>query len=208
MWLWGADDTLGPMTNDEDDWKLTRRILEGESAAFATLVERHEQTVLAIVSRRIPAGERREVTHETFVRAYRSLRGFRGEQPFEHWLSKIAVRHCYDFWRKRYRSRERSESELSNDEREWLRSAASSSEQSRFLSEEERKHAASVLERALEELGAETRAVIELVHLEGRTIRDAAELLGWTAVNVKVRAHRGRKQLREILTRMYREEDA
>jgi len=40
---------------------------------------------------------------------------------------------------------------------------------------------------------------VTLVHLEGYSVREAANLLGWTVVNVKVRAHRARQQLRKIL---------
>ncbi|MFO0731184.1 MAG: sigma factor-like helix-turn-helix DNA-binding protein [Nitrospiraceae bacterium] len=42
--------------------------------------------------------------------------------------------------------------------------------------------------------------MLQLVYLEGRTVREAATLLGWSLINVKVRAHRARKALHTILT--------
>jgi len=51
----------------------------------------------------------------------------------------------------------------------------------------------------MEKLSAEDRAVLELVYLEERPVKEAAELLGWSSVNVKVRAYRSRKKLRAIL---------
>jgi RNA polymerase sigma-70 factor (ECF subfamily) len=56
-----------------------------------------------------------------------------------------------------------------------------------------------VLEWALRQLSAEDRAVLTLVHLEGHSVREAAKLLGWSAINVKVRAHRARQALRTLL---------
>jgi len=43
--------------------------------------------------------------------------------------------------------------------------------------------------------------VLELVHLEGHSVKEAAKLLGWTAANVKVRAFRARNKLKKLLER-------
>jgi len=48
-------------------------------------------------------------------------------------------------------------------------------------------------------LSAPERIILELVYLEEYSHREAAELLGWSVVNVKVRAHRARKKLTRIL---------
>ncbi|MCK4550281.1 MAG: RNA polymerase, partial [Candidatus Krumholzibacteria bacterium] len=59
-----------------------------------------------------------------------------------------------------------------------------------------------IMMRALDQISPADRAVIELVHLEERWVREAADLLGWSTANVKVRAHRARKKLRKILEKM------
>jgi RNA polymerase sigma-70 factor (ECF subfamily) len=41
--------------------------------------------------------------------------------------------------------------------------------------------------------------VLELVHLQEHSVKEAAQLLGWSVVNVKVRSHRSRKKLKTIL---------
>ena len=64
-----------------------------------------------------------------------------------------------------------------------------------------REEAAEVLEWALGKLSPENRAVLTLVHLDGYSVREAAQLLGWSLVNVKVRAHRARQALRALLRR-------
>jgi RNA polymerase sigma-70 factor (ECF subfamily) len=44
--------------------------------------------------------------------------------------------------------------------------------------------------------------VLTLVHLDGYSVSEAARLLGWSLINVKVRAHRARKALRNIFHEM------
>ena len=69
-----------------------------------------------------------------------------------------------------------------------------------FRDQAQKGEAAEVLEWALRQLSPENRAVLTLVHLDGYSVREAAELLGWSLVNVKVRAHRARQALRKILS--------
>lgn len=171
-----------------EDNEIIKKVLAGDTDSFRILVERHMNSVMAIVSKRIPAVEAREVAHDVFVRAYNSLRKYRADSPFQHWLAKISVRECYDYWRRKYRHQK-------NDQ------AISIVEQSLSIhaERESKDQALELITHALAKLNPENRAVITLVHLEGYSIAEAAEMLGWSVVNVKVRAHRAREQLREIL---------
>ena len=56
-----------------------------------------------------------------------------------------------------------------------------------------------LLDWVLGRLSAEDRMVLELVYLEGLTGKEAADLLGWSVANVKVRSFRSRKKLEKIL---------
>jgi RNA polymerase sigma-70 factor (ECF subfamily) len=68
------------------------------------------------------------------------------------------------------------------------------------------REARELLAWGMQRLSPEDRAVLELVHIEERPVKEAAELLGWSVVNVKVRAHRSRKRLRAILESLIAEE--
>jgi RNA polymerase sigma-70 factor (ECF subfamily) len=83
--------------------------------------------------------------------------------------------------------------------------AAESDDQ--FHEQAKRQEAAELLQWALGHLSAENRLVLTLVHLDGYSVREAARLLGWSVVNVKVRAHRARHQLRKLLLERKRQED-
>ena len=120
------------------------------------------------------------------------------EVPFEHWLSGIAVRTCYDFWRARSRE-DMPVSSFTAEHEAWIDQVLADESDERFQEQVRRQEATEILHRALQRLSPENRLVLTLVHLEGHSVREAAELLGWSVVNVKVRAHRARHALRRLL---------
>ena len=184
-----------------DDSLRIRRVLDGDVNAFEGLIHAHEASVLRILRRHLPPDAVPDVAQEVFVKAYQSLPDFRGRSPFRSWLSGIAVRTCYDYWRVRYRSREISESTLSEDGRDWLERTAATGAGEDFAEDQRRRDIREALDWALAHLSAEDRMVLELVHLEGHSTKEAAKLLGWSTANVKVRAFRARGKLRKLLER-------
>jgi RNA polymerase sigma-70 factor, ECF subfamily len=184
-----------------DDSLRIRQVLDGDVNAFEGLVHAHEGSVLRILRRHLPPDAVPDVAQEVFVKAYQSLPDFRGRSPFRSWLSGIAVRTCYDYWRTRYRSREIGESTLSADGRDWLERTAAAGAGEEFAESQRRRDAREALDWALSHLSAEDRMVLELVHLEGHSTKEAAKLLGWSTANVKVRAFRARGKLRKLLER-------
>jgi RNA polymerase sigma-70 factor (ECF subfamily) len=93
--------------DEPTDERLIQSTLAGDDEAFAELARRHKRKVFGIAARfaRNDA-ELNDICQEIFVKAYQNLKGFRGEAPFEHWVSRIAVRSCYDFLRAARRDRE------------------------------------------------------------------------------------------------------
>lgn len=182
-----------------DDQELVHRVLEGETECFALLIDRYRRHVARIASGHVPYDQVEEVAQDVFVRAYTGLAGYSGQTPFEHWLSGIAVRTCYDFWRARHR-REQPVSTLSPEHQKWIERALASESDEQFREEAGRREARDVLDWALARLSAEDRMVLTLVYLEGQSVREAARLLGWSVVNVKVRAHRAKRALRRLFS--------
>ena len=193
-----ADDSLPVGRSSREESDLVRRIRQGETERFAELIDRYQRHVGRIVGRRVPADRVRELIHEVFVKAYVNLAQFSDSVPFEHWLAGIAVRTCYDFWRARARE-EVPVSALSDEHQGWIEQTLSSQSERQFRDQTAKQEAAEVLEWALRQLSPENRAVLTLVHLDGYSVREAAQLLGWTLVNVKVRAYRARKAMRALL---------
>lgn len=186
--------------NTDSDAAIVQRVMDGEPNAFETLLRRYEQPVMGILKRHLPYGQVEETAQDVFIRAYQSLPGFKQRGSFKHWLSAIAVRTCYDFWRKHYRNREIPMSTLTEAQASWLEKSLSDTSGDTHEDLGRRREAWEVLDDALGRLSPEDRMVLDLVYLEGLTGKEAAKLLGWSVANVKVRAFRSRKKLEKILT--------
>ena len=181
------------------DSEIIHRITDGDINSFEYLLKKYQEHVLRIVKKHIPYNEVEEMAQEVFVRVYQSLPGFKQEGSFRQWLSAIAVRTCYDFWRKRYRSRELPMSDFTDSHQSWLEKALSKQSHTSFHEKAREKEARELLDWALSKLSARDRMIIELVYFEGLSVKEAAGLLGWSVANVKVRSFRSRKKLETIL---------
>ena len=188
-----------PKPSDAD---IVRQVAGGDVNAFEILLKRHQALVVRIVNRHLPNREVEETVQDVFVRAYRSLPAFKGTGDFSHWLSAIAVRTCYDYWRKAYRVREFPLSELTDRHQQWLENVISAQSEEMSAPTGYRSEAREVLDWALARLPAEDRMVLELVYFEDLAVKEAAKLLGWSVANVKVRSFRARKKLEKTLKGM------
>lgn len=194
---------IGKMDNDVStpgDVEIVRQVVAGDVNAFEHLLEKYQNHVLRILKKRLPYDQIEETAQDVFIRAYQSLPTFRGESGFKQWLSTIAVRTCYDFWRKHYKSRELPVSSLTERHQAWLEGAIADQSSQSFYEKGLQKEAREILDWALNRLSAEERMVLELVYLEGYSVKEAADLLGWSIANVKVRSFRSRKKLHKLLT--------
>jgi RNA polymerase sigma-70 factor (ECF subfamily) len=189
-------------TYKPSDAEIIRHVIDGDPNAFESLLIRYKDSVLRIVKRHVPFNEVEEVAQNSFIRVFKALPTFKGKGEFKQWLSAITVRTCYDYWRKAYRSREIPMSSLTERHQEWLEEVISDQSGSAIHEKGAQKEAGELLDWALAKLSAEDRMVVELVYLEGLTGKEAADLLGWTVSNVKVRSFRSRKKLKRLLTEM------
>jgi RNA polymerase sigma-70 factor, ECF subfamily len=172
-------DLIEVQTLVSDDLEIIRRVLHGEIDSFAELIPRYQQHVTKITNRHVPADCVAEGAHDVFVRAYTSLSSFSGQTPFEHWLSGIAIRMCYDFWRARRRE-ELPVSALTAEHQAWVDHVLAAESDDQFRAQARRQEVAELLQWALGHLSAENRLVLTLVHLDGYSVREAAGLLGWS----------------------------
>ena len=189
---------------DLNDSQIIRQVLEGKVAVFEILLKRYQALVFKIVGGHVPREMVPEVAGEIFVRAYMALPGYEARKPFGSWLTGIAVRCCSDYWRKQYRSRETAVSALSDEHVSWFNRALSDRSAEEFNRDQSRQEARELLDWALDGLSADDRMVINLVYLEGLSVKEAAHLLGWKAIKVKVRAFRAKAKLRRRLEGLFK----
>ena len=155
----------GPYRNLSDA-EIVHYVLDGNVNAFEGIILRYGDHVSRIVKRHVPVREVEETIQEVFVRAYQSLSNSQDIARFKQWLSTIAVRTCYDYWRKFYKSREVPMSSLSSRHAEWLEDTLSKQSNQFFQDLGDTKEAEEILEWALERLSPEDRMVVEMVYLE------------------------------------------
>src|SRR5437764_11206324 len=84
------------------DMDLISQVLQGDSAAYASLVQRYQNYVFTIVLRYVKSREdAEEVAQDVFVKAFRSLADFKGNAKFSTWLYTVTTTTCITFLRKK-----------------------------------------------------------------------------------------------------------
>jgi RNA polymerase sigma-70 factor (ECF subfamily) len=182
-----------------DDAELLARIRNGATDDFAEIVRGHQSRVFAILHCYERDTHRLEdLAQETFVKVWRALDQYDGRAPFEHWLSKIAVRVALDHLRRRKRTQnEVGLPELGEDALEWLHTKEGEGEL-------EANQAREILDVAMRQLSPAERLVITLQEIEGRSVKEISALTGSSGVAVRVRALRARAKLRKALEQLER----
>ncbi len=172
------------------DEALVAATLRGDDDAFAEIVRRYKRRVFASAARFARDDHQLDdISQEVFLRAFRNLGKFRGDAPFEHWLARIIVSACYDFLRKERRVREQVTLDaIEYEVRDVTIDSAVAAGRAREL-----------LAFAMRRLTAEEQLIVTLCEIEERSVREVAELTGWSESNVKVRAFRARQNLKKIL---------
>jgi RNA polymerase sigma-70 factor (ECF subfamily) len=182
--------------------ELIAAVLKGDRASFEPLIEKYSPRVFGTVRRYARReSEVEDIVQDVWLKAFDKLNSFRGEAPFEHWLMRMTVRTCYDSLRSHRRNRESSFSELSEPEEDWLEKFVADP----GTANEDAEAAKTLVNRVFEKLSPQARLVIQLLEIEDRTVKEIAELTGWSVPLVKVRAFRARGEMRKILARMTKE---
>jgi RNA polymerase sigma-70 factor (ECF subfamily) len=180
-------------TVDEIDQRDIAEARAGDEAAFARLVDRHQPAIARLLWRfsREPA-KIDELVQDVFVEAYYGLDGFRGEAPLAHWLSRIATRVGYRFWKKRARRPLESLDGIDPPVRVGQDDPAAAAD------EVDPAVAGALVHALLAHLAPAERLVLTLMYFDGCSTAEVAERMGWNRAMVKMRAYRARRRLKEI----------
>lgn len=191
-----------PALEDMTDNELVTAIRVGDENAFQTLFERHRYAVARVALRFFKRREvAEEVVQDAFTKAYFALEDYRGshELSFISWLTKITVRVCYDELRRVKRRNESYESDLSDDETDYMQNHFESYQSGKRTESETISR--DLVEKLLSRLSPEDRLALMLVNGEELPVADVAKLTGWSEGKVKTRAMRARNSLRSVLHR-------
>src|SRR5499425_2001836 len=108
-----AEASTNQMETATNDEQMVERALSGDVDAFGEIVRRWERRIFALAFGMLGREEdARDATQETFLAAFRNLRGFRGEAKVSSWLHRIAVNQCIT---RQRRAKVRSETALEDE---------------------------------------------------------------------------------------------
>ncbi|TAI48317.1 RNA polymerase sigma factor [Flagellimonas allohymeniacidonis] len=182
------------MANNADQ-QLIQQTLNGDSRAFAQLVEKYQEYVFTIVIRMLKVREEaEEVAQDIFIKVYESLSSFKGESKFSTWLYRIAYRKALDQIRKnknRVQAFELME-ELTEDKH------VLASNPSEVMEEQERNQR---IKQCIHQLGHTEAALITFFYFDELSIKEIASITELSEDNVKVKLHRSRKKLYDLMKR-------
>ena len=168
----------------------------GDADSFNQLVVRWERPIFALAYRVLGREEdARDVCQETFLRAFRALKGFKGQAKFSSWLYRIALNLCRD-WIRRERRTPRVTPLDVDTEPESLNGPAETAEELVV-----RRDLGRIITRAMTALSEEQRTTIVLKEYHGLRFQEIADLQGCPLSTVKTRLYQGLSVLRRQLQR-------
>jgi RNA polymerase sigma-70 factor, ECF subfamily len=184
--------------------QFIERLKRGDAAAFETLVNERSGEIYGLLYRLTEnAEEARDLTQETFLRAFQSIVHFRGESDLRTWIYRIAInqaRNRWRWWRRRRRDVTVSiDAPDANGRPLGLITSLKAvnvpdPEQNAIANERER-----ALRKALSSLRRVYREAVVLRDIEGLTYEEIATALDISVGTVKSRLARGRQELRRKL---------
>ncbi|MCK9613432.1 MAG: sigma-70 family RNA polymerase sigma factor [Bacteroidales bacterium] len=172
------------MNQEEQNWINDCR--RGKTEAFRLLVDKYQHFAYTLAVRITKNDEdAEEVTQDAFVKAFKSLSGFKGESKFSTWFYKIVLhlamtkvrRKKYDFQNI---DEIREAVEVDNDM-------------------QRKKDRTYYVEKAINSLPEDETAMVSLFYMEGQSVEDIAAVFNLSISNTKVKLFRARKKMAEVL---------
>jgi RNA polymerase sigma-70 factor (ECF subfamily) len=188
------------------DVALVARVRAGDIQAFEQLVRQYDRQVFRIAQHITQNREDAEdIVQDAFLKAYEKLEQFQGNSKFSTWLIRIAVNESLMRLRKRKTARTVSMDEdvqteegfIPRDFADWSPNPEQQYGQSEL---------AEILRKTIQGLPEGFRSVFVLRDVENLSTEETAEMLGLSVPAVKSRLLRARLQLRERLSRHFKQQ--
>ena len=175
-----------------NDTDLIQRTLEGDQAAFTTLVNKYQKSVHALVWRKIgDFHTAEELTQDVFLKVYKNLSTLKRRDHFPGWLYVIATRRCIA-WLRQKQLPTKSLDAMSTAELEEICYARYEADRGEAAAV---KHRRELVKRLLQKLPESERTVVTLYYLAEMTGEEISLFLGVSHNTVRSRLHRARQRL-------------
>lgn len=179
--------------NNSADNYLVNKVLHGDAHAFGTIIKNTEGLVAQIVCRMVKNEEdRKDLVQDIYLKAYRSLPGFRFKSKLSTWIAQIAYNTCLNYLEKKKLLLPGEPEDMPIPDEGFTLS---------------RKELSGILQAAIEDLPPVYQTLITLFHREECSYDEIAQITGMPPGTVKNYLFRARKTLRDNLLLQYKKDD-
>ncbi|MCX6249326.1 MAG: sigma-70 family RNA polymerase sigma factor [Bacteroidetes bacterium] len=184
----------------QDDSYYIERVLSGDVSVYGTLVAKHKNMVFSIVLKILNSREdAEEISQDTFLKAYQSLRSFEKKSKFSTWLYRIAYNTAISKTRKKKMEFVGLETSIVDN--------YSTDEITINVHTIEDIDQKALVEKALSTLNESDNLLVTLYYKGDNSIEDISEITGLSVSNVKVKLFRIRKKLYDEMNEMMKKHE-
>jgi RNA polymerase sigma factor (sigma-70 family) len=179
------------MTNNNDQLYIDK-VLSGNVNAFAYLVDAYKNMVFSLAFKMTKNREdAEEVSQDTFIKAFKNLKKFKGDSKFSTWLYRIAYHACLDAIKKN----KKHTTLLEINEVTYNQIVSVDT----ILQGIERKERAKIMDECLFKLPEDERSLIWMFYFDELSLKEIIAVTEISEANLKVKLHRARKRLLAIV---------
>jgi RNA polymerase sigma-70 factor (ECF subfamily) len=183
-----------------NDNEIISKVLSGDHAAYAALVNRYQSYVFTLTLRMVKSREdAEEVAQDVFIKAYKYLADFKGASKFTTWLYTIVNNTCISFLRKK-------KLDIHSLDNEKVFEVADSQDSGMRANMIEQKSKLAMVNDAISLLNPDDAQIITLFYKAEQSLEETAQILGIETNAAKVRLHRARTRLKEKMETNFAEE--
>ena len=171
-----------------------QQIIDGDASRFSWFVETYNDMAFSIACRILGNDQdAEEIVQDAFLRAFRSIRSFKGQSKFSTWLYRIVVNGSLNRLKKRKQERRYEDVELAQEcvkDVESFYHQLTIQDQTKFINQ------------ALEKLRVEDRLILTLYYLDEKSLGEIGEITGVAKENLKMKLHRARARMYGVLSKL------
>jgi len=185
--------------NKTDDIYYIEAVRKGNVRAFSFLIEKYQKLVYTLALKLLKKPEEaEEMAQDTFIKAFQKLDSYEGKSKFSTWLYSITYNACISELRKRrIEFKSLDDRQISDQDEQKMHD---------YYRETKKEDQEKYLNLALGKLPEDDQVLVTLYYYESQSMDEISQITGLTVSNIKVKIHRARKKMFELLHEMLKEE--
>jgi len=178
--------------SNQSDLDYINKIVDGDTSAFAILVDRYKDLVFTLAYKMLKNREEaEEIAQDTFIKIFKSVGKFKGDSKFSTWVYKVTYNTCLDYLKKKKRG-----INITYIEDFDLQQLKTLDKISNAIDEKEKNQ---LIHDCLNVLPSEEAFLLTLFYFEQQSTEEIAKIMDTNANNIKIKLYRTRKKMALLL---------